>query len=99
METTKYGIGSGSGSPDFPSLMWPGIVRCFFPKTCLIEKQPKKERKNFIIFSIQCQIENLTFLNTALHFFCKETCQLCHLLSSFFNFKLSSDLIITLTVR
>ena len=26
METTRYGLGSGSGSPVLPSLTWPGMV-------------------------------------------------------------------------
>ena len=26
METTRYGLGSGSGSPVLPSLTWPGIL-------------------------------------------------------------------------
>ena len=26
MDTTKYGLGSGSGSPVFPNLTWPGIL-------------------------------------------------------------------------
>ena len=42
MDTTRYGLGSGSGSPVFPNLTWPGILllleACSFQEKIILEE-------------------------------------------------------------